>query len=339
MRQNRVHAVVPPGTERVSAGEQAHIASAAADARTRNTRRTYRSQWSRFEAWCRARGAQALPAAPALVAAYLTERGETSRASTVRVAAAAIGAVHRARGADDPTGAAGVRAVVAGIARQHAAGPDAAPRRAAPLSFEDAVLLMASAPHPRRTGRGVESARVGARRALEDAAIVSLAFCAGLRRSEIAALCWQDVTPAQWRGQLRVRVRAPKTNPEAARKDYRLLVGGFAAAVATLRTATVPASADRVVPLSGVQINRRLQALAERAGIAGVSSHSGRRGMPSELVRRGASTAAVRQAGGWRNPRMVARYASAIAVEHGALARYFGGAVGDALRPRNGHRG
>ena len=143
MGRNRAAAVVTPGTEQVSAGEQARIDPAATDARTRNTRRTYQSQWSRFEIWCRGRGAQALPAAPALVAAYLTERAETSSASTVRVAAAAIGAEHRARGADDPTGAAGVRAVVTGIARQQAA---AAPRRAAPLSFEQAVLLMAVAP-------------------------------------------------------------------------------------------------------------------------------------------------------------------------------------------------
>ena len=134
------------------------------------------------------------------------------------------------------------------------------------------------------------------------------------------------------------KVERRSTNSEAAREDYRLLVGGFAAAVAALRTATVPASADRVVPLSGAQVNRRLQALAERAGIAGVSSHSGRRGMACELVRRGASTTAAQQAGGWRNPRMVARYASAIAVEHGPLARQFGGAMGDAVRPRNRHR-
>ena len=72
----------------VSAGEQARIA--AADARAANTRRTYAGQWARFDAWCRALGAQALPAAPVLVAAYLTERAETARTSTVRVAAAAM---------------------------------------------------------------------------------------------------------------------------------------------------------------------------------------------------------------------------------------------------------
>ena len=45
--------------------------------------------------------------------------------------------------------------------------------------------------------------------------------------------------------------------------------------------------------------------------------------MASELVRRGASTTAVQQAGGWRDPQMVARYASAVSVEDGAVARYF----------------
>ena len=211
-----------PAAGIVSAGEQTRIASDAADAPAASTRRTYAGQWAGFEAWCRARGAQALPAAPVLVAAYLTERAETARISTVRVAAAAIGAAHRARGADDPTATVSVSAVVAGIARQHAASADAAP-----LSFESAVMLLVVAQQPRRTGRGVESARVAAARSLEDGAIVSLTFCAGLRRSEIAALRWQDVTDTKWRGQLRVRVRASKTNPEAAREDHRLLVGGF----------------------------------------------------------------------------------------------------------------
>ena len=50
--------------------------------------------------------------------------------------------------------------------------------------------------------------------------------------------------------------------------------------------------------------------------------------MVSELVRRGASTTTVQQGRGWRNLRMVARYASVIAVEHGAVARHFGGGGG-----------
>ncbi len=282
----------------VSAREQTRIPWAVAGARAANTRRTYAGQWVRFESWCRTRGTVPLPAAPLIVAAYLAERADTTKTATVRVVAAAIGSAHRACGLADPTAAASVRAVVAGIPGQHASRPDAAPRQAAPLSLESAVRLLALAPRPRRTGRGLESPRVAAARGLEDGAIVSLAFCAGLRRSEIAALHWPDVADTDRRGQLRVRVRASRTNPKAVREDYRLLVGGFAGAVDALRGARAPAAADRVIPLSAGQINRRLQTLAELAGLSGVSSDSVRRGLAAKLVRHGASTAAIQQAGG-----------------------------------------
>ena len=78
------------------------------------------------------------------------------------------------------------------------------------------------------------------------------------------------------------------------------------------------------MPLGPHQVNRRVKVLAAALGIEGVSSHSGR-GLASELVRRGASTTAVQAAGGWRSAAMVARYASAVAVEDGAVARLFGG--------------
>ena len=197
-----------------------------------------------------------------------------------------------------------------GIARQHAAHPDAAPRQAAALAYDDAIRLMALAERPQPAGRGVESAD----RARLDAAVVALLFCAGLRRSEVSDLRWADVEPTAVAGQVRVRVRTSKTNPTAEREDYRLTVNGFARALAALRSATDPQPTDRVVPLSPHQVNRRVQTLAKLAGLYGVSAHSGRRGMASELVRRGASTTAVQQAGGWRDPQMVARYASAVSV-------------------------
>ena len=76
------------------------------------------------------------------------------------MAAAALGAAHRARGADDPTGAPAVRAVVAGFGRQHAARPRGrtAPSRAA-LAQEHRPAHDAGAAAPadrprRRVGRG-----------------------------------------------------------------------------------------------------------------------------------------------------------------------------------------
>ena len=80
--------------------------------------------------------------------------------------------------------------------------------------------------------------------------------------------------PPSGRGSL--RVRASKTNPDAAREDYRLLVGAFAATVEALRVACEPDDGEPVVWLSARRVNRRIKALAERAGLAGVSSHSAR---------------------------------------------------------------
>jgi len=100
-----------------------------------NTRATYASQWNRFCAWCEERGgADPLDAGAAQVAAYLAERAETRKLATVqafrrpRIAAAA-----RSAGRADPTKTPLVADTLRGIARQHAAAPEAAPRLAAAL--------------------------------------------------------------------------------------------------------------------------------------------------------------------------------------------------------------
>ena len=302
------------------------VASAAAAALADNTRAAYASQWNRFAAWCERRGvADPLDAAAAQVAAYLAERAESRKLSTVQASAAAIAAAARAAARADPTKTPLVADTLRGIARQHAATAAAAPRQAAALDYATALDLMRAAAKPQRRGRGRETPSAAAARGRRDAAIVALAFCAGLRRSEIASLVWGDITPTARAGQLRVRVRASKTNASGRREDLRLLAGPFARAVDALRTAEEPAAAERVVPLSPHQVNRRVQVLAAALGLEGVSSHSGRRGLASELVRRGASTTAVQAAGGWRSAAMVARYASAVDVEDGAVARLFGG--------------
>ena len=183
---------------------------------------------------------------------------------------------------------------------------------------------MEVASRPQRRARGWETEAAAAARGRRDAVIVALAFRAGLRRSEIAALVWEDIiTPwaddpepgarravGVWRAELRVRVRTRKTNapPGLEKEDSRRLDGEFALAVDDLRMATAPEKTDRVVPLCAHQINHRVQVLADELGLEGVSAHSGRRGLAFELLRRGASTEAVQKAGGWRSATMVLHY-------------------------------
>ena len=124
--------------------------------------------------------------------------------------------------------------------------------------------------------------------------IAGLLFMAGMRRSEVSALRWSDVVDATDGDGVLVRVRISKTNQEGEVNDVRFVKDGVARAIRTLRAATSPEPADRVVPLSAQMIGLRFTAAAQAAGVERrVTAHSGRVGLASELTSRGASTTDV----------------------------------------------
>ena len=155
-------------------------------------------------------------------------------------------------------------------------------------------------------------------------AAASLLFMGGLRRSEVAAVRWADVTDARYGDGVLLTVRTSKTNQEGDAADVRYLKNGAANAIRTVRADRPDAAAtDRVVGLSPLQIQRRFTAAARAAGIeARVTAHSGRVGLASELTARGASTTEVMLAGNWKTARMVAHYSAGATAERGAVARY-----------------
>ena len=79
-----------------------------------NTRASYRSAWKTFENWAQARAALTMPASPALVAAYLSHLAEVRHLSvaTGRLHRAAIAAIHKSNGHQDPTDNEGVKRVM-----------------------------------------------------------------------------------------------------------------------------------------------------------------------------------------------------------------------------------
>ena len=98
-----------------------------------------------------------------------------------------------------------------GIERQKAGRTGlVAPARRCHRRRRTAVALMRAASRPQRRARGREKAATASARGRRDAVIIALAFCAGLRRSEIAALVWGDVTPSC----ARRRVGGPCAGPE-----------------------------------------------------------------------------------------------------------------------------
>ena len=185
------------------------------------------------------------------------------------------------------------------------AGRTAADRgrgQAAPLRADGLAAILATAARPRTDGRGVESHTTAHRRGRLDAVIASVLFMGGLRRSEVSALEWRDVSDARDGDGVLLTVRTSKTNHEGDAADVRYLKNGAANAIRTVRADRPDAApTDRVVELSPLQIQRRFTAAARAAGIeARVTAHSGRVGLASELTARGASTTEVMLAGNWK---------------------------------------
>ena len=161
--------------------------------------------------------------------------------------------------------------------------------QAAPLRADGLAAILATAARPRTDGRGVESHTTAQRRGRLDAVIASLLFMGGLRRSEVSALEWRDVSDARDGDGVLITVRTSKTNQEGDAADVRYLKNCAAKAIRTLRAADA-APTDRVIGLSPLQIQRRFTAAARAAGIeARLTAHSGRVGLASELTARGAS--------------------------------------------------
>ena len=101
-------------------------------------------------AWAGDAGIPWLPAAPVDVAEYLTALvGRGAGLATVRQAVSAIGAAHRAAGADSPTESEVVRLTMAGLSRQNRR-----PAVQARALLDDAVeTILATARSPRQRGQ------------------------------------------------------------------------------------------------------------------------------------------------------------------------------------------
>ena len=128
-------------------------------------------------------------------------------------AALAVAAVRfRAKLAGQPAPAGEATARVLGGFRRTAA--DRGRGQAAPLRADGLAAILATAERPRTDGRGVEGTDTAQRRGRMDAVIAGLLFMGGLRRSEVAALRWADVTDATDGDGVLVTVRTSKTNPE-----------------------------------------------------------------------------------------------------------------------------
>jgi site-specific recombinase XerD len=179
------------------------------------TRRAYKTDFAIFQNWCADRGANALPAAPATVAAFLAWEASRSRPNTIGRRVAAIRYAHKLAGCTVPTDDERVRATMRGIRRS--LGTAATKKNPATASR---IVAMA----PVAVGRLAD---------LRDRALLLLGFAGAFRRSELVALDFEDVEEAD--EGLRVLIRRGKTDQESKGAVIAIIRGVIACPVAAYR--------------------------------------------------------------------------------------------------------
>ena len=288
-----------------------------------NTRKMYASAWRSFQAWALGRRNLSLPASPQVVAAYLAHLAEDRGLSvaTIRLHKAALAAVHKTHGHDDPTDHEGVRRIMKGIARTHGR----AQKQAKPLTAEvlAAVRATANARRPLGDGKKQESAERASWRGRVDLALLSVLRDGLLRRSEAHLLTRADVDFRN-NGTALLQLRRSKTDQEG---EGVVIYIGKQAAEALKAIRPDEDQLDLQAPvfnLSPQQIGRRVTAAAKAAGLGeGFTGHSGRVGMAQDLAATGTELPALMTAGRWTNSKMPARYTERQAAGRGAVAKYY----------------
>ena len=284
---------------------------AAFEAMAPNTRRAYGSALRTWGQWAAAQEVSGLCPPPPDLRRYLLERAsEGAGASALTVFVSALRKLQALAVVEQTARDQLVADTLSGLARQAAS-----PRQVSALTVGALAAIYETACFP-RVGRGgvLEGAETALRRGLVDIALCWVMSDAGLRRSEAAALVWEDI--ARWdNGSGRLTVRRSKTDA-GPRTVYLTPV-----AMAHL-DAIRPQEADSSEPVFGLSvasISRRVKAAARAAGLgAGYSGHSGRVGMARRMARAGAPTHEIMAQGRWQSAGMVADYTRAENAERAA---------------------
>ena len=254
---------------------------AAFEAMAPNTRRAYASALRTWGRWAAAQQLSGLCPPPPELRRYLLERAASG--AGVSSLTVFVSALRKLQALAEVTPTARDQLVVdtmSGLARQAAS-----PRQVRALTVGALAAIYETACFP-RVGRGgvLEGAETALRRGLMDIALCWVMSDAGLRRSEAAALVWDDIV--RWdNGSGRLTVRRSKTDA-SPRTVYLTPI-----AMAHL-DAIRPDDADGSEPVFGLSvasISRRVKAAARAAGLGtGYSGHSGQGGMARRMARTGA---------------------------------------------------
>ena len=280
-----------------------------------NTERARRSDWNLFSAWCDEEGATALPASAETVAAFVEAMAKDRRPASVRRYVSSIGARHRTARAEDTTKGEPVRIALREMHREQG-------RRQHQAEGLTRALL-------ERLLDAAGDALIDAR----NRALLSVAYDTLLRRSELVAIEVGDLM-VEHDGAATVLVRRSKSDPEGegaqafVARDSVGLVGEWLAR-SRVRQGRLFRSLNRGVlgeRLHAGEVPRVFKKMAREAGlpedlVKAVSGHSTRVGCAQDMVAHNIGTDAILNAGRWKTPAMVNRYAERLSARRSGAAQ------------------
>lgn len=167
--------------------------------RAERTRIAYANVWKRFTGWCAAKGLEAMPATPDVVALYVTDMARDYKVSTIGLHIAGISVAHQLKGHPSPTRDDKVRELLKGIRRKKGTAPTVKK----PLMTPTLRAMVAGLPDTMKGTR--------------DKAILLLGFAGAFRRGEIVGIDVEDchfgddgLTITLWRSKTNQEGRAQK---------------------------------------------------------------------------------------------------------------------------------
>ena len=267
------------------------------------TTKGYSADLRIFVNWCTERDALWLPAAPAIVAAFIDDQVTRYRVSTIKRRLCAIGFAHRMHDLPTPTDANIVRLAVRRATRQRVSRP----QQKRGLTHTIRADIMAARPD---TLAG-----------LRDSALISVGYDTLCRSSELSAMRIEhlDLQHEGTGGILIPRTKADVAgegriahlSPHTVRLLRQWIDEAGLASGPLFRSLHLHRVADG--PLSTSSIRRLVKRATERAGLdaaltAGLSGHSMRIGAAQDMMVAGFDALAIMQAGGWKSANVVLRY-------------------------------
>ena len=267
------------------------------------TLRAYRADIQAFVSWCETNKQRPFPASPKIIADFITYESTRLASSTIKRRLAAIGKIHRLLRLENPIADEDVKLALRRVLRNK----QSRPHQALGLTSLLRNRLLEACPDNLRGKR--------------NKAMFTIGYDTLARRSELSALCYEDLTISQ-NDTSRILIRRSKNDPFGngrvallSNKTTKILCEWLKAS-GIKKGPLFRAIKNNSISKTAIHphtVNRLIKATAKTAGlpekiIKDLSGHSMRIGAAQDMMISGIDILPIMSAGGWKTVNVVARY-------------------------------